>query len=642
MVPPIPLDILIHILYQLPSSRDLEGELSIRTIAQCSAADRLFRAATLVPTLWQSHYQMRYIHANEASERQRKADTNGNWRSMYIARRIIDREVSAHLDSMVQHRIRRYEHAKSISRFLFDAWDVLEIETGRVQYGEHLKIYDYGAIVGPSLLVTRAYWASAMLASIGRIHATELWGCLRLGSTSIPFVQAFSATSCFFGKHPSEMNSLLATLNTRCRDYLVYLNVPLTEGDSEYDLKKLCVIICEFMTSAEGFGPADVHDFHNTGNLLPHLYLTLNKRTIPLSLVHVFVSIARSLGIVASPVNFPIRVLVHIAVPNPEIDDFYVDVFGASTQPILSLRDDIPVLLARQGILPNSMIDYVSPSTSVPMLLRNGRNILSSLNIASSSTNLTRPSALLALIIFTVLTGAERFVGQLMARAEPLDCATFISEALIPSLEGEGRVAESLAEHCRQILEAEANAAKEIRLRSLEEKPVQNFVGMIFKHKKYGYTAVITGWDPVCEASESWIREMKVNDLPRGREQPFYTVVCIDNSSRYVAEDNIETLPNPSTELLTQMCKNIYILPHFFTGILRKTALTEVSPSASSESTGSSILTTVDAITGANEIAIPDDSFNSGQRQRARFTLSPELSVMYPEDEVIGDAWLLG
>ena len=84
------------------------------------------------------------------------------------------------------------------------------------------------------------------------------------------------------------------------------------------------------------------------------------------------------------------------------------------------------------------------------------------------------------------------------------------------------------------------------------------------------------------------------------------------------------------------MCNNIYILPHFFTGILRKTGSTEVFPSTS-ESNGSSMLTTIDATTGANGIEIPD-----GERQRARFTLSPELNAMYPEDEAIGDAWLLG
>lgn len=61
---------------------------------------------------------------------------------------------------------------------------------------------------------------------------------------------------------------------------------------------------------------------------------------------------------------------------------------------------------------------------------------------------------------------------------------------------------------------------------------------------RYAYTAAIIGWDPQCHMGEDWIRSMNVDGLPRGRHQPFYHVmVADDESTRYVAEENIHVDP---------------------------------------------------------------------------------------------------
>lgn len=64
-------------------------------------------------------------------------------------------------------------------------------------------------------------------------------------------------------------------------------------------------------------------------------------------------------------------------------------------------------------------------------------------------------------------------------------------------------------------------------------------VGSIFKHRRYNYEAVITGWTRNCATSENLMSTMSVDKLTRGRNQPFYNVFVVDGSSRYVAEDNI-------------------------------------------------------------------------------------------------------
>ena len=56
------------------------------------------------------------------------------------------------------------------------------------------------------------------------------------------------------------------------------------------------------------------------------------------------------------------------------------------------------------------------------------------------------------------------------------------------------------------------------------------------KHRKYGYHCVIYGWDPACRATHSWVRQMGVNKLQRGVNQPFYNVLVADGSKRYAAE----------------------------------------------------------------------------------------------------------
>jgi F-box protein 21 len=62
----------------------------------------------------------------------------------------------------------------------------------------------------------------------------------------------------------------------------------------------------------------------------------------------------------------------------------------------------------------------------------------------------------------------------------------------------------------------------------------------VFRHKRYTYHAIITGWDTECKAEEDWVRQMEVDRLPRGRKQAFYDSAVEDGSTRYVAEENVE------------------------------------------------------------------------------------------------------
>ncbi|MCO5595272.1 hypothetical protein L7F22_049313 [Adiantum nelumboides] len=69
-------------------------------------------------------------------------------------------------------------------------------------------------------------------------------------------------------------------------------------------------------------------------------------------------------------------------------------------------------------------------------------------------------------------------------------------------------------------------------------------LGQKVRHSKFGYRGIICGMDPLCSESDSWSASALVQNLPRGRNQPFYQVLVdlravSDLLVAYVAEDNL-------------------------------------------------------------------------------------------------------
>lgn len=66
------------------------------------------------------------------------------------------------------------------------------------------------------------------------------------------------------------------------------------------------------------------------------------------------------------------------------------------------------------------------------------------------------------------------------------------------------------------------------------------------RHRQFNYVCVIYGWDPLCAASEDWIQQMGVENLPLKSQQPFYNVLVEDGSTRYAAQGNIDIIISES------------------------------------------------------------------------------------------------
>lgn len=58
----------------------------------------------------------------------------------------------------------------------------------------------------------------------------------------------------------------------------------------------------------------------------------------------------------------------------------------------------------------------------------------------------------------------------------------------------------------------------------------------------YDYLCVIYGWDDKCKMSDAWIAQMRVEQYPPGRNQPFYNVMANDGSNRYAGQGMSEVV----------------------------------------------------------------------------------------------------
>ena len=92
--------------------------------------------------------------------------------------------------------------------------------------------------------------------------------------------------------------------------------------------------------------------------------------------------------------------------------------------------------------------------------------------------------------------------------------------------------------------EGEEELAFRWELSRQPDHPIAFELGDVMVHARYGYRGAIVGFDGVCVQTEEWIQAMGVDDLPAGRDQPFYHVL-VDERDRpgdqvtYVAQENI-------------------------------------------------------------------------------------------------------
>lgn len=282
-------------------------------------------------------------------------------------------------------------------------------------------------------------------------------------------------------------------------------------------------------------------DYYNPLNSYIHQVL-LRRTGIPISLSVLYMTLAQKLGVHLEPVNFPNHFLLRWCQRPRTTDDIYdfvyIDAFGKGKQ--LTAKE-CEYLIGHKVTA-----DYYSAISTTEVLLRMVGNLL---NIGKRGEGNEKSYQLLRDSLDLYLTINPDNVQYLLLQArlyfhlgiwpeKVLDILQHI-QALDPSQHGAvGYLVQHTLEH---IQHKKHPASPDVKRRSAPEHlEVQYSVGLIMKHKRSGYNCVIYGWDPKCTMSQEWITTMRVHQLSKGANQPFYNVLVQDGTCRYAAQENLE------------------------------------------------------------------------------------------------------
>ena len=340
--------------------------------------------------------------------------------------------------------------------------------------------------------------------------------------------------------------------------------------DLEFESKTLrqkALLIASYLTrnrlvGIRGRPEQTYHDLQN--NFIGFALHDRNHASLPLQTAAIYCGVARRLGLEASPCALPFHVFVMVQPPQGmNLDggqspkDFeghsnlYLDPFETDQEIHMSVLSSRLYSVGTPHQLHGS---YFEPAPISDLVLRTGRNILTSVQ-ENHRTNViwNHEGAENTSVIFRDLEGA--FYGALWAallfgmppngdgpviatinrRAYlppfvehfethfPMDAA-LIERHIIPTFQ-DSPECDQLRESVRVMRSVDV-MQKEVKSRTKEISDRVHFrVGQVFRHKRYNYIAVITGWDIECVANEHWQARMRVHELQKGQHQSFYHVL---------------------------------------------------------------------------------------------------------------------
>ncbi|TDL28333.1 hypothetical protein BD410DRAFT_834451 [Rickenella mellea] len=639
--PWLPQEIYVHIISVLPVSDD-----GITALARCLASTKALQRAASTTSLWEPHFHYRYPHDNISKDGVHLVRASEDWPSLYAARRRLDRVALKHLDAVIRSRTKRErcEHAHLLIVELgYIAWDVLDIEANRPLPKLRQRMQDgldceKIRTEYPLTDLTRRFWARELLGLISRYYAVERWGLTvhrQSEEEPLSFEESLVGFSAFCGVPSVEILDKFDALAKQCAVYLQQRNIATEVGDeSELNIPDICTHICTFMRSV-GFGAVDGSKFHELQNHFPHTFLTTNKMTLPMSLVCVFVAIARRLGLEASPVGIPYRVIAHVSSRNPNIPDTYVDVFGSETHAILSATEDIPTLLMNVGITQANMHRWITPSSSALMLFRTARNIFVSFGAGSESDERrycadNKKDSYYAATCAAVLVSNDVRVSAGICDSirdiHPLDSEVILRTNLAPLLDISAR--EVLIQACNRIEASYFENSPPAR----RNKPdrVSFHVGQLVRHDIESWKGCVVGWTPTAMPSGR-LSSMSTGNLDDHLDQPFYLVLDMNGIHRVVPQTRISALYPVRYMDFVCFLSSFPVIGRYFSGVEFCGSTDESS--RHSECDRVVALSPEDNNTYGGRSARDRDTDNGWP---GRFLFSDEMVALYPDDAAYG------
>ncbi|GAA5912249.1 uncharacterized protein JCM6883_003293 [Sporobolomyces salmoneus] len=353
-------------------------------------------------------------------------------------------------------------------------------------------------------------------------------------------------------------------------------NTSSTPQEPQERLQWIANQVCDYMLSID-LKPATGGMFHDLSNHYVELAFEnandplQNHGTFPMTLVSIFCSFVRRLpncrDLEVKPIGFPGTVLAGLRLKGSQDEWVYVNPFSIP-------RGRLPTKAALWSMLRSMGTEeheeFFQPSSARKMCARVSRNIFTSLQSRQLPSQQIGVSALFSVAHWMYIDNfapprpdlvqqgtAVDWIASLV-QAEYSHDVGFIEDRILPRLRSLERLSASYHSPRLERIEKLVNAIKEEDSKEVEKKWINEKirwkVGHVFRHRLFGYHAVVRGWDYTCQASETWIMQMQVDRLPFGREQPFYHVLVADGSSRYVANENItdEPVSDPVIERLSE------------------------------------------------------------------------------------------
>ncbi|XP_064651633.1 F-box only protein 21-like [Lineus longissimus] len=299
----------------------------------------------------------------------------------------------------------------------------------------------------------------------------------------------------------------------------------------------------------------DEEQYYDERNSFIHEVL-FRKRGIPITMCVLYSCVTRRLGVVCQLVSFPSHFLLRWR-EHPELEPeqqyTFIDVYGGGKFLNRDMCKNILVgSLISQVYLSDGVYEPIKPAQVFERMARNLVNIGRHHSQIGSELAALRST----IELFLAIKPGDIEHWLLLARLYLyLDINLTEVGDMFQHIEGQDPVRfgiiASLSERAQTRLETlrqEGVRPEPIvpNHRTAGRSKVEYSVGMILKHRRYHYKCVISGWDETCKASQEWILQMGVNNLPKKHHQPFYNVLAEDCSTRYAAQENLEYAPEPS------------------------------------------------------------------------------------------------
>lgn len=530
------------------------------------------------PLLWKRFCQREFrFWRDRAAFRAQVRDTAyRDWKQRYGERRGVTAKARNALDKVVFECRGRGDRIRTILEHGWEAKDAL--------------VRAFQEAAGSPVGLALRYWSHVALGCLHRTVALEQWIGIRDGAGSDDgedvVVRALAALDLFV--LDQEEKGDVDDVCDRLEWYVGEVRAAYPDLH-EQTPRTIAMTVASYLRERRWVGMDEGRPYYSLDNMFLGVALfSAHNNSLPLVSAVIYCYVVQRFGLRARPINYPMHVFVLVQ-PPPSVDidgrprdsdgsdadyspktHLYMDPFRG-IEPVPMEWFNANTRFVDASATPAQAASYMTPASHRDLLIRSAHNILNSQARDTSSGDAHRISSESA-------TYAAFFALTLFPN-HPVTLRTYLSELtkhFLHHFEHDLHVfrtyivplTSSLADHvayrdlCAQ-LEANDNEAPVPKLRTqststslsaadpdlnlrstdLANATVTYRVGQLFRHRVRHYLALIYGWDPTCRMTQQWITLNQVDRLPRGRRQPFYHVLVIDDrSTRYVAEENVELL----------------------------------------------------------------------------------------------------